>query len=306
MTEQEPAEKSFLEKAAYIMTPGTVVFALLYYFGYTYRRAYYAYFGVRVGELEFVTQDYILGSPTAIFLPLWVLLILGIAGLLAFRSLERRLSPDTTGARRRIVSRVLATVGIALLLLSFPVFLEPAWWQRAMAELLPNGWLQVLLPSLLVAVGALMLLSAMYLHRSPHHRGSRFWGMTEGLLVTGTALIVFFAMARYANGAGTSEAHEDVMRDFSDMTPVLVHSRQPIYPSAPNIKCEDHGANRLPYRYTCSGFRILAKSSTRYYLLPKERLADGEIILLLRDDDSIRVEVRGKRRSESTLPVRSD
>lgn len=305
MTAQEPAEKSFFEKAAYIVAPGSVVFALLYYFGYTYRNAYYSYFGLRVSELEFSPQDHMLGSPAAIFLPLWVLLTLGIASILAFRSLERRLSPHGAAARRRLVSRVLAAVGIGLLLLSFPVFLEPVWWQRTMAVLLPIGWLQVLLPSFLVAVGALLLLFAMYLHRSPHRRGARFWGITEGLLISGTVLIVFFAMARYAYGAGTSEAHDDVMRDFSGMTRVLVHSRQPIFPSAPNIHCEDRGAAHLPYRYRCRGFRILAKSSTRYYLLPKERLADGDITFLLRDDDTIRVEVMGKRRGEPAPAVRS-
>jgi hypothetical protein len=290
------AEKSFIEKAAYIVTPGSVVFALLFYFGYTYRSAYYAYFGLRVSELGFSPQDYLLGSPEAIFLPLWVLLVLGVVGVLAFRLLERWLSRHEAGERRRLIYRVFASAGIGLLLFSFPVFLEPAWWQRAMAVLLPKGWLRPLLPSFLVAVGAILLLSAMYLRRGPHRSGGNFWGIKEGLILAWILLTVFFAMARYAHGAGTSEAHQDVMRNFSGMTRVLVHSRQPIFPSAPNVHCEDRGAAYLPYRYRCIGFRILAKSSTRYYLVPRERLADGDIIMLLNDDSAIQVEVRGKRR----------
>lgn len=295
MTAPNTTERSFFEKAAYIVTPGSVVFALLYYFGHTYRSAYYSYFGLRVSELEFAPQDYLLGSPAAIFLPLWVLLTLGIIGAIAFRSLERRLSQHGTAARRGPVSRALAAVGAGLLLLSFPVFLEPAWWQRAMVVLLPIGWLRVLLPAFLVAVGGLVLLFAVHLGRAPHLRGGRFWGVTEGLLVSATALIVFFAMARYAHGAGTSEAHEDVMRNFSGMTRVLVHSRQPIFPTAPNVRCEDRGSAYSPYRHRCIGFRVLAKTSTRYYLVPRQRLADGDITLLLQDDNTIRVEVRGKR-----------
>jgi hypothetical protein len=291
---EEPTEKSFFEKAAYIVTPGSVIFALLYYFGYTYRSAYYAYFGLRVTELEFSTQDYLLGSPTAIFLPLWVLLTLGVVGILAFRSLERRLSQSGAAVRRRQASRVFTVVGVSLLLLSFPVFLEPMWWQRAMAALVPIGWLRVLFPSFIVAMGALLLLFAMYLHRSPQRHGIRFWGVTEGLLVSGTVLILFFALARYAHGAGTSEAHEAVMGDFRGMTRVLIHSRQPIHPTAPNVRCQDRGATFEPYRYQCSGFRVLAKSSTRYYLVPWRRLAKGQITLLLRDDNTIRVEVRGR------------
>ncbi|MFF4551380.1 hypothetical protein [Streptomyces sp. NPDC001435] len=295
MTGREATEKSFFEKAAYIVTPGSVVFALLYYFGYTYRSAYYAYFGLSASELEFSSQDYLLGSPAAVFLPLWMLLVLGFVGVLAFRALERRLSQPGAATRRVMVRRLLAAVGVGLLLLSFPVFLEPAWWQRTTAVLLPIGWLRVVLPAVLVAVGGLLVLFAMYLSRGPHRRGGRFWGITEGLLVSATVLIVFFALARYAHGAGTSEAHADVMRNFSGMPRVLVHSRQPMFPTAPNVHCKDRGAAYLPYRYSCIGFHVLAKSSTRYYLVPRERLADGDITLVLDDDNAIRVEVLGRR-----------
>ncbi|MEU7060695.1 hypothetical protein [Streptomyces sp. NPDC046197] len=294
MSGQQTTEKSFFEKAAYIVTPGSVVFALLYYFGYTYRSAYYAYFGLGVGELEFTPQDYLLGSPAAVFLPLWVLLVLGIIGVLAFRALERWLSQPDAAERRGPVTRVLGAVGVGLLLLSFPVFLEPAWWRTTMWVLLPVGWLRVLLPAVLVAVGALLVLCAMYLIRDPQRRGGRFWGITEGLLVSATALIVFFALARYAHGAGTSAARDEAENNFRDTTPVLIHLRQPIFPSAPNVHCVDRGAAYLPYRYRCIGFRVLAKSSTRYYLVPTERLADGDITLVLNDDNSVRVEVRGQ------------
>ncbi|MFI1169690.1 hypothetical protein ACH4UM_40645 [Streptomyces sp. NPDC020801] len=295
MTEREPREKSFLEKAAYIVTPGSVVFALLYYFGYIYRNAYYAYFGLSASELEFSSQDYLLGSPAAIFLPLWVLLALGIAGVIFFRALERRFSQPGMAAERGMASRVFAVGGIALLLLSFPVFLEPVWWQRTITVLLPVGWLRVILPAFLVAVGGLLLLFAMYLSRGPRGRGGRFWGITEGLLVCATALIVFFALARYAHGAGTSAARADARTSFSGMPRVLIHSRQRISPTVSSVRCKDQGAAYLPYRYMCVGFRVLAKSRSRYYLVPSEPLPNLDVTLLLDDNDTIRVEVRGER-----------
>ncbi|MFE4874272.1 hypothetical protein [Streptomyces sp. NPDC056682] len=222
-----------------------------------------------------------------------MLLVLGIIGVLAFRALERWLSQPDAAERRGPVARVLGAAGVGLLLLSFPVFLEPAWWRTAMLALLPIGWLRALLPAVLVAVGALLVLCAMYLIRDPQRRGGRFWGLTEGLLVSATALIVFFALARYAHGAGTSAARDEAENNFRDKTPVLIHLRQPMFPSAPNVHCPDRGAAYLPYRYRCIGFRVLAKSSTRYYLVPTERLADGDITLVLNDDSSVRVEVRG-------------
>ncbi|MEU9923946.1 hypothetical protein AB0H51_22095 [Streptomyces griseoluteus] len=294
MSGQQTTEKSFFEKAAYIVTPGSVVFALLYYFGYTYRSAYYAHFGLGVGDLGFTPQDYLLGSPAAVFLPLWMLLVLGIIGVLAFRALERWLSHPDGAERRGPVIRVLGALGVSLLLLSFPVFLEPTWWRTMMWFLLPVGWLRVLLPAVLVAVGGLLVLCAMYLTRDPQRRGGRFWGITEGLLVSATTLIVFFALARYAHGAGTSAAREEAENNFRDTTQVLIHSRQPIVPTAPNVQCTDQGAAHLPYRYQCTGFRVLAKSSTRYYLVPSVHQAGWDLILVLNDDNSIRVEVRGE------------
>ncbi|MEV6317543.1 hypothetical protein [Streptomyces sp. NPDC051776] len=296
VTGQEPEGKSFLEKAAYVVTPGTVVFGLLYYFGSTYWSAYYSYFGVRVSELEFSTQDHLLGSPDALFLPLWIMLILSILGLLVFRLTERRLSRPEAETSRRLVYRVLAATGAVLLLLGFPVFLEPEWWRQAVTLRLDPGWPRDLVPPFFVALGVVMLMFALYLGRGPHRRRDRYWSSAEGLLIAVLAMVVFFDMARYAYGAGRADALGDAVHDFRNMTPVLVHSRTPISPASPDISCTDRGKAHQPFRFRCTGFRVLGKSSTRYFLVPWRRQRGGDITFVLRDDDSIHVEVLGRAR----------
>jgi hypothetical protein len=298
---QEPESKSFLEKAAYVVTPGTVVFGLLYYFGSTYWSAYYSYFGVRVSELQFSAQDHLLGSPEAIFLPLWIMLVLGVLGLLLFRSVERFLSRPARGELRTLVCRVLAGVGVVLLLLGFPVFLEPEWWRRLVLLRLRAGWPRDLIPPVFVALGTALLMFALYLRRGQNRSAERFRNIAEGLLVAVLAMVVFFDMARYAHGAGRAAARHDAARDFRAMTPVLIQSRTPIFPAAKHVSCKDLGAGFQPYRYRCTGFRILAKSSTSYFLVPWRRQPEGDITLVLRNDDSIRVEVRGKARGAGGL-----
>ncbi|MFF8646176.1 hypothetical protein [Streptomyces sp. NPDC015345] len=292
-------EKSFLEKAAYVVTPGSVVIGLLYYIGNTYRSAYYSYFGISTRDLQLTMQDYLLDSPTALFLPLWIALVLGLIGVVLFRRVERWLSQQATLRQRLIGSRVVAGLGAVLLLVSFPVLLEPTWWQRGVLRGLPRSWLRELMPPMVVAVGALLLLFAMYLRRGPERRRDRFWSITEGLLLAAVAMILFFDMSRYAYGAGMSRAEDDAEHGYRGSTPVLVHSRTPLHPATAGpklVSCEDRGPKFRPYQYNCRGFRILAKSETRYFLVPRRRPPDGDITYILRDDANVRVEVLGKER----------
>ncbi|SOD65188.1 hypothetical protein SAMN06272781_0037 [Streptomyces sp. 1222.2] len=68
------AASTFVEKAAYVAAPGTVAFALLYYFGSLYVREYYSALGVVPEDLGMSVQNVVASSTKAIFLPLCLLL----------------------------------------------------------------------------------------------------------------------------------------------------------------------------------------------------------------------------------------
>ncbi|MFD3455821.1 tripartite tricarboxylate transporter TctB family protein [Streptomyces sp. NPDC058691] len=287
-SEQSARGKSFLEKAAYVVTPGTVVFGLLYYFGSTYRSAYYDYFGVRVSELELAPQDYVMGSTTAIFLPLLIAVVLGLLGVASFVLVDNQLSKRGLDRLRRQVSWALVAAGIGLLLLAFPVFLRPRWWQQAVSLFLASGWPRELLPPLIVAFGAILVMFGRHLRRDASRYRERVRAITDGLLIALVAMTLFFDMALYASGAGKAEAGQETNQHYMNMTGVVIHSREPISTQAYDA-CKDKGTGGGSYRFTCAGFRVLAKSKTRYFLL-LERGKDVAT-LVLKDDDSIRVVV---------------
>ncbi|GAA2428975.1 hypothetical protein [Streptomyces macrosporus] len=293
---QSPKGKTFIEKAAYVVTPGTVVFGLLYYFGNMYYNAYYSYFGIHASDLALTTQDRLVGSPPAIFLPLWAMLAVGFAVFLVFPLVKHRIFYAKALSKQRRAQWIIALLGAFLVLLSFPIYMRAGWWMAFTSRFLPRTWLKDLVPLSLVAAGALLLLLVLYLKRGAGQRGDRSWRIAEGCIIAMVAMVVFYATTQYAGGAGRSKAASIARSDYVGLTPVLIHSKTPIFPSSPAAQCEDRGAAYMPYRFRCKGFRVLAKSSTRFFLVPWQRPRDGDITLVLRDDDTIRVEVLGRSR----------
>ena len=302
-----PSEaRSLIEKFTRVMAPSTVVVGLLYYFSSTYKNAYFSFFGVRPGELGLSTQDYLLGSPSAVFLPLWFLLTCGLLGLLLAVLVRSRL-PGTgrlpgpgpgVSARRgpgrsRAAAAGAAAVGAAMLLMGWAVFLQPPWW-RAVVVRLPPGWRRDLLPPLVVVLGAVLLLLVLRpdTTATTTAAGDRTRATARGLLIAVLILGLFFDAAQYAAGAGRAQAR-DVAAGFPRSTRVLVLSRYPVSHYAEGIGYRDLGAGRGPYRYQYAGFVVLAKSPSRYYLVSAERRL-RDVTVVLPDDDSVRVVLMGR------------
>jgi hypothetical protein len=291
--------RGFLQKLAYVVAPGSIIFGLLYYFGSTYTDAYYGYFGVPSGDLQIARQDYLARSPDAIFLPLWVLLWCALAVLLLHRLIERRLRrPDSRLTPRGVVA-VLLAVAAVLLALGFLVYLQPAWWTRDVLERLPPSWQRDLLIPLTVSVGALLGLLGLRVYRNhltgraPHRDDNRLLlvGATA-VLVSMLTLSLFFATSRYAYEAARSNAAQDAAAHFPNNTKLLIYSRAHIPNDAVGIESQDLGSSE-PFRYRYLGFRELAKSGSHYYLVSYLSRGPQDLAVVLPDDDSIRVEVLG-------------
>ena len=97
-----------LERAVQVVTaivaPTTVLTALLFYFGWIRTNALFQYFGVDATVLGFTTQDYLLRSTEALYVPLGTLLVLGLAGVRAHGLVEAWLAgrrPGRSGAAAR-------------------------------------------------------------------------------------------------------------------------------------------------------------------------------------------------------------
>ncbi|WP_404960039.1 hypothetical protein [Streptomyces sp. 147326] len=290
--------KAFLEKVAYIAAPGTIVLGLLYYFGSTYTEAYYATFGVPAADLQLSVQAYLVRSPGAIFFPLWFLLFCGLAVLLALGWAGRLLAGPRQKVRRAKVTRWLLAAGLFLVLAGFPVF----FWEDRLPRL-PRGWPREFVPCLAVALGATLAFFAVQLRLSAgdpdgqegqhgeSRTADRLWLAAGALLLGVLTMSLFFGMARYVAMAGHSEAVSDAAEGYVSSPRLVVYSRVPVTHHAPGIVFDDLGSGKGPYRYQYRGFRVLAKTPARFYLvsyLPGQR---ERTLVVLPDDDSVRIEI---------------
>ncbi|MEV4192113.1 hypothetical protein [Streptomyces toxytricini] len=288
---------SALEKVAYVTAPATVVLGLLYYFGRTYTDAYYAYFGIPANDLQLSTHAYVAKSPTAVFFPLWLLLVCGLFVLLMLGAVGRALAgPGCEAVRRRVVLWLLA-VGLLLVLAGFPAFFlesRMAW--------LPQGWVREFLPCLIVALGATLAFFAVQMQlgrplRDDRDRGARtgdrLWLAGGALLIGLLTLSLFFAMARYAAQAGRTAAGGLAATGcVDDECPrVIVHSKVRVPHHLEDIRFVDTGPGMAPYRYQYRGFRLLAKSPARFYLISHVLTRQEPRLAVIPDDDSVRLEI---------------
>ncbi|MEW1800065.1 MULTISPECIES: hypothetical protein [Streptomyces] len=288
--------RAFLEKVAYIAAPGTIVLGLLYYFGTTYTQAYYATFGVPTADLQLSVEAYLVRSPSAIFFPLWLLLFCGLAVLLVLGCAGRLLGRPEQQARRAAVTGWLLATGLLLVLAGFPVF----FWEDRLPRL-PEGWLRQFVPCLTVALGATLAFAAVQLRLSspdgrdgaaPGHRtADRLWLAAGALLLGVLTMSLFFGMARYVAAAGRVEAMKDAAGGYVSSPRAVVYSRVPVTHHAPGILFDDLGGARGPYRYQYRGFRVLAKTPARLYLVSHVPGQKYRTLVVLPDDNTIRIEI---------------
>ncbi|MFI8965515.1 hypothetical protein ACIGO8_25780 [Streptomyces sp. NPDC053493] len=289
-----PPKVSYFDKVAYIVAPGTVVIGLLYYFGSVYTDAYYAAFGVPAADLQLSVQAYLAKSPKAVFGPLWFLLICGLIVLLVLGRVGHQLARPGQDRRRRTVCRVLLVVGLVMVMLGFRVFFGQTVWMP-----LPASWWGTrLAPSFLVALGATLAFFSVQqrlLRIADHPRrrregaAERMWTAGGALLIGLLAMSLFFGVSQYVADAGTTEAVEAIEDGNRESLPVVVYSRFPITHGALGIAYQDMGAVAGPYRHRYTGFLLLVKSPSRYYLVSYTSRGRDYMTVVLPDDETVRV-----------------
>nr|WP_253267958.1 hypothetical protein [Streptomyces asoensis] len=286
---------TFAEKAAIIAAPGTITFALLYYFGSLYIKAYYSALGVPAEDLGFSIQGTVANSTNAVFLPLCALLVGGLIVLLALGGLGRRLADPANTARRRTAIIWLLAVGVTLMLLGLPVFFSD------LLSLFPAGWPRRFLPGLMVAVGATLAVFAVHLRLSKStgvrlrqaSPSDRTWLAVGTLLMGLLTLSLFYDIAQYVTGLGRGDAQLHAMGGYRGTPWVMIHSRVPLRHHARSIEFTDYGGQGAPYRYEYRGFRLLAKSPTRFYLVSYDSKWFDRHVVVLPDNGIAWLEIRG-------------
>ncbi|MEV5969801.1 hypothetical protein [Streptomyces sp. NPDC051921] len=290
-----PKVSSFLGKAAYVVGPGTAVIGLLYYFGSVYTDAYYASFGVPPADLQLSVQAYLAKSPDAVFGPVWFLLVCGLVVLLVLGRIGHVLARPGNERRRRTVCWWFLGVGLVMAMLGFPLF----FGYRIPNPLPASWWGTEYVPILVVALGATLAFYAVQqrLQRSAvdsarrDETAERMWAAGGALLIGLLAMSLFFGMTRYVADSGQTDAWRAIEGGHAGSLPVVVYSRIPLTHDAKDIAYRDVGTAKGPYRHQYTGFRLLAKSPSRFYLVSYASRYADHLTVVLPDDDTVRVEL---------------
>lgn len=281
-----------LRALAVVGPPITIATALLFYFGWALSAEQSRAMGVDESIFAMSTRDYVLRSLSALFLPL----IVGPALLLFWVVLHGLLLDQMRDPRRRSMVRRggqvlawsawVAVPGAGLLL----AWIVPAWGELVVPLSLAVGFL-------LTEYGVrLRGLAGEAAGRADWGRPpwvGNLRGVLVGVLVTAA---LFWEVANFAEVVGRGKA-ELVLASSSSYPNVVVYSRHDLQLQAPGIQVETLAGRESDFRYRYSGLHLLQRTGGRFFLVPQDWAPAESPLIVLRDEESIRLEFTGSTRA---------
>jgi hypothetical protein len=282
-----------LELVGLVVAPTTLVTALAFYFGWmlTYSRA--AYFGIDSSALGFSTQDYLLRSADALFVPLGAAIVLALGILWLHGHATRQLGDRRRRQRLRIAARAAGVAGAVLFALGIVSVFEPLSFSP-----------HYLFPSASPGIGIALLAYALHLLdrvRAAEQseippvadKRSRVAAITlVGLLIV---LSAFWTASTYANALGRGRAAQ-LAATLSARPHVTVFAPRRLSIDASGVAERRLTGEDLAYRYRYSGLRLLIRSGGKYFLLPDRWTRSSGAAIVLADSPDYRFEFGAGRR----------
>jgi hypothetical protein len=270
MADERSQAERWVSFAAGIVTPITLLSALLFYFGYVSARSQYEYFGIDVDTIGLSTQDYVMRSPQPLLVPLLVITLLSVAALL----LHNAIHPTATAVRRAAgVAIVVLSIGVAALL-AFPVMGQMPYYP-------------LVVPAV-IGLSAAALAYLTYLRRkvNPELGPQR---VLIALLAVVTVTCAFWATATTAqySGRGLAKSHA---RHLNRFPVVILDTKEKLALRSPTVEETTlrPGAGQT-YNYRYRGLRLLVVGKDRMFLVPQTWTPSNTTVVVPLDD-SVRVQ----------------
>ncbi|MET8630725.1 hypothetical protein ABZW30_44755 [Kitasatospora sp. NPDC004669] len=288
MNESTTPSAGWVGTLASVLAPTTYIGALLYFFGFSYTDAMYEQFGIDAATLGFSTQDYLLRSASALFIPGFVALAGGLLLLFGYYLSGSVGQPsrvaETAGEGHalrdavRYGSYTLIAAGAVLfargLLGGFQIW--PA--SELATPILLGGGL------LLAACGRVFAV------RSSGRTYPIHQELVALILVGALVLLAsFWASHVAAKMHGRSDA--DYLAHHLSLRPALrVDTIERLYFDSPGVRETELPADgpKQQFRYRYEGLRLLAQSGSRMFIIPENWTAKS-YVLMTAADPNIRV-----------------
>lgn len=257
-----------------VVAPTTALTALLFYFGFVWTDSFYEYFGVDAATLGFSTQDYLLRSVGALYVPAGAV---GVVALLVIwtHAVLTRWMRGSRRARARIGRAGLgvAIAGAVTFLVGIVGVLHP--FGLEIGQLATPVCLG--LGTLAVGYGRFLFL------RSRRRRRTRETDLAEraGLaaVVALATLAVFWSANTYAEEYGRGEAR-NLAAHLTLRPEVTLDTKERIFfPGAQETALMVNGPGQQ-FKYRYRGLRLLAQSGTRMFLIPASMTSRYEVLML--------------------------
>ncbi|MDJ0340099.1 hypothetical protein QMK19_06120 [Streptomyces sp. H10-C2] len=257
--------------------------SLLLYFGFAYTDALYEHFGIDAATLGFSTQDYMLRSAGALYMPLGTTLGVGLTGVLGYycvSSLGRsrpRLTPYLSWG-------CLALTGCGIALFTLGMLGGFQVW--------PAGALDT---PLLLGGGLLLVVYGQILHVKANGRDYPVAREVAALAIVAAliSLSSFWAVNAYAQEHGRSDAR--YLADNLWLRPeIVVDTAERLYFQHADVKETSlpEGGPGQRFRFRYQGLRLLAQSNNRMFVIPEGWRADQGSVLIIPTDANVRVAFR--------------
>lgn len=278
---ETPIWSRIVEIVSVVGPPTTVLAALLIYFGWARSYEQARAMGLDVNLFGYTPQDFILLSITALYKPLLCLLLVVLLWVWIDRAVRRRV--ESAVARpapvRTVLAVVLPSMTILVNLLFFSL-LRPMGWKDYFPYFLAFG---VLLIAWAIRVYG-------WAHPRRQHKNTRSPSRTVELaLVSGVVtLLLFSGTTNFAESRGKQRA-DMLEKSIPDLPRTLLYSTRPLNIGVKAVTQVELGTTEAPlYRY--DGLRLLTVSGGRYFFLHDGWTVTDSRVVVLPDDDSIRIE----------------
>lgn len=272
-----------------VVSPATLVLALMYYFGRLETAEFLSYLGPQGSVLDLTVQDYLNSSVDGLIPALIATAGAALLALWGHQLLLGALSART----RRIVFRALmpaaAMAGFVLVSLAMADFL--------LGGVFPASFLEG--RGLSLSIGILLLAYAARLvrlliaegrpeqvpQRAPRAVAVAEWGAVFILVIVG----LFWAAGSYAIGVGIERAQE-FESSLGSLSDVVMYSDKSLSLQAPGVRevtCQHPDA---AYRFRYEGLKLVQQAGNQYLFLPAGWTRSNGAAILLPRSESLRLE----------------
>jgi hypothetical protein len=279
------ALKTTFDNLALFFAPGTLIVALVFYFGWVRTHALYAYFGIDADVLRLSTSQYVLRSADVLWPTMAALTLLVLLALAGHSWLLQHLQRPSRARQFGGAIWVVFTLGVLLFALGSRVFLAPSWQDTPLAAACFALSFSAIGYSRLLR-GHLRALRGVPTGTGSPLRLERSISWVVLILVT---LSVFWAAAGFATDLGTGRARALEASQFDTTPDVILYSTSRIKIDARGVAETDLGPAYAPYRYRYSGLKLLVEANGKLLLIPFSWSTSNAFTLVLPESNSIRL-----------------